>query len=359
MDPRSSRRWHILAISVFVIGLFGWPTAGAVSAGAETTFSGQAKVVDGTVLGVPITLVDTGPVALSGGNLEANLLCYPSGTNCTITSPVGDPTNGALTAQVLHAAVIAGGHKSHAEASVAKFGLNAAGQSIAAEFLRADADANCNSGKASVKGTSDVVGLVINGTPINVTGAVNQTVPLPGGGLVIINEQTASANANKGDVTVSALHIKIPGPLPGANTDLVVAQAHADILCGTGQPTCTGADKVTGGGYVLNNGAKRNFAVAGRQLQAWGHFLFVDHATGDKMKATRVDPITFDAGFAVITGVAQVNGRGDYRFTLKVKDNGEPGRGSDQFQLTSGYATMNQPLTTLTGGNIQFHKPCK
>jgi hypothetical protein len=78
------------------------------------------------------------------------------------------------------------------------------------------------------------------------------------------------------------------------------------------------------------------------------------------MKATRVDPITFDAaGVAVITGVAQVNGCGEYPFTLKVKDNGEPGRGSDQFQLTAGYATMSQPLTTLTGGNIQFYKPCK
>src|SRR5713101_4695866 len=73
------------------------------SAATATTFSGQATVLKGTVLGLPISLVDTGPIAASGGELEANLLCYPTGPNCTLGVP--DLTNGAVGAEVLHAAV--------------------------------------------------------------------------------------------------------------------------------------------------------------------------------------------------------------------------------------------------------------
>lgn len=333
--------------------------AGPAGAGTNTTFSGRATAVKGTVLGLPITLVDTGPVAAGGGDLEANLLCYPTGNNCTIGG-LPDVTNGALSAQVLHAAVVAHGNKSRAEASTAELNLvNVAGNSIGVEFLQARAEATCADGKASVSGKAEVLGLTINGQTIAVTGEVGQMIPLPGGGFVVVNEQIASAAADNGDITVNALHVVIPGLIPGFDTDLIVAQAHADILCGTGQPGCSGPDKVTGGGYVLNGAARRNFAVAGRQLSAWGHFLFTDHATGDRMKATVVDPMTFDAdGFAVISGIAEVNGSGAYSFTVKLKDNGEPGR-NDQFALTTSYASLNQPVTTLSGGNIQFHKPCK
>src|SRR5881628_1991997 len=60
---------------------------------SPTLFSGQATAVKGTVLGIPITLVDTGTVAPEGGSLEAHLLCYPGGPNCTVALP--DLTNGA------------------------------------------------------------------------------------------------------------------------------------------------------------------------------------------------------------------------------------------------------------------------
>ena len=365
MSRRISRVAIVFSVALLA-GLLVWPAAAGA---ASTTFSGRATVLQGTVLGVQIPcltpgpadckgLVDTGPVAAGGGELESNLVCYPQGVNCVISSPVGDPTGGTLAAQVLHAAVVAQGNKSRAEASVAKFRLsNVAGNTISAEFLRAQAEAKCTNGRASVSGSSDIAELTINGQTVAVTGEANQRIDLDPltGSYVLVNEQVASASGDRGDITVNALHIVIPL----ANTDVIVAQAHADIRCG-GSQSCAGAEKVTGGGYVLNGGVKRNFAVAGRQLEPWGHFLFVDHATGDKMKATRVDPITFDAaGFAVITGLAEVNGAGSYPFTAKVKDNGEPGKGRDQFELISGYPPLNQPLTVLSGGNIQFHKPCK
>lgn len=329
-----------------------WLSPLAAGASTPTMFSGEAKVLSGTVLGIPITLVDTGPVAASGGELEQSLICYPTGPNCVVGVP--DVTNGALQAQVLHAAVVAQGNKSGAEASVAKLSLSASGQTVGAEFLGAEAEAKCTGSRASISGAAEIVGLVVNGQSITVTGGVNQTISLPGITL-IINEQVGSASAGSGDITVNALHIKIPGLAPGTDTDLVVAQAHADILCG--RDTCAGPDKVTGGGYVADATGKKNFAIAGMPGSSWGHFLYVNHATGDKMKATSL-ATTFDGTFMVVSGMATVNGSGSHAFTVRVRDNGEPGRGADQFQLTSSHGAMNFPMGTLGGGNIQFHKPC-
>ena len=46
------------------------------------------------------------------------------------------------------------------------------------------------------------------------SGDVNQQIALPGGGVVVINEQIASMRAGNGDITASALHIVVPGIRP-------------------------------------------------------------------------------------------------------------------------------------------------
>ena len=108
-----TRRWTFIALSALMLGLLAEP---AVSrAGTTTTFSGQATVVTGTVAGLPVTLGDKGPVAPEGGALEASLLCYPGpNPTCAISAP--DVTSGAIQATGLHAAVVAGGDTSHADA---------------------------------------------------------------------------------------------------------------------------------------------------------------------------------------------------------------------------------------------------
>src|SRR5437763_1247475 len=109
-------------------------------------------------------------------------------------------------------------------------------------------------------------------------------------------------------VNVADVHDPVTGSVTIPGSDLVVAQAHADIHCG--QPSCTFAAAVTGGGFVLTRGERTNFAAAGRNASDWGHFLAINHGTGDRLKAT-AQTTTFDPqGFAVITGTAQVNGRG-------------------------------------------------
>src|SRR2546422_190848 len=113
--------------ALFVLGLLGLPAGSqAAATPSTTTFSGQATAVKGSIAAVPelgsllpctppstppssnFCIVDTGPLsatqAVQGGANEASLLCYPSGTNCLITSPAGDPTSGAVSARALHGA---------------------------------------------------------------------------------------------------------------------------------------------------------------------------------------------------------------------------------------------------------------
>jgi hypothetical protein len=335
---------------VFLLGLVAWTSPPTIAlAASNTTFSGRATVVKGTVGGMPVgPLADTGPVNPSGDTLEATVLEYP-------INGLPEPTNGALTAEVLHATVVAGGNSSSAEASVASFALTAAGQSIAATFLMARASATCNGSSATVSGSSEIAGLTVNGQTFAVTGEVNQTISIPLIGKIVINEQMtgSSASGSEGDITVNVLHVVLFG-----GTDLVVASAHADIACG-GTPPCARQDFVTGGGWITTpSGSRANFAVAGGYKNGafWGHLTYIDHSSpAMKVKGTAVTAyLRTGETSRHIGGDADINGVGGTYFA-DVTDAGEPGRGTDTFNLTlsSGYTAGG----LLGGGNIQLH--CK
>lgn len=303
---------------------------------AATTFSGQGTVVKANVAGfAPIVLADTQPLPAEGGSQEASLL--------------GASVPGLLTAQVLHASTIGQGDRSRSEASVAKLDLTVAGNTIGAEFLMARASAVCNNnGTSSVSGSSELAELVINGQTIAVTGEPNQTVLLPGGGKVVINEQSGDSSS----ITVTALHVIIPGI-----ADVAIATAHADVHCGSS--SCSSAkDFVTGGGWISPPAPKANFAVAGglKNGALWGHLLYIDHGTGMKVKGTGVTAYVIGAGTARhIEGTCEINGvAGTY--SVDVADNGEPGRNLDTFSIKLPNYTASG---LLAGGNIQLHGPCK
>ena len=337
----------VVAAAVLVASLVAWPHQDAAAAG-ETTFSGQATVIKGQVEGIGVgPLADTGPVSSSGGALEASLLEYP-------IAGAPDPTSGALSAEVFEAAVVAGGDRSHAEATVANFAVAAAGQRIGATFLRAMADAVCNGSSASVSGSAEIAELTLNSQTVTVTGGVNQTVPIPALGAIVINEQVASASAAQGGITVNALHITLRDPLTGQMTDLVVASAHADIICGL-TTACANQDFITGGGWITtSSSSKANFAVAAGTTPGWGHLLYIDHGTALKVKGTGVKVYALGPTPTSrhIEGIDEANGvSGTYQ--VDVADNGEPGS-ADTFwiRLSNGYA---QGPVNLGGGNIKLH----
>jgi hypothetical protein len=59
---------------------------------------------------------------------------------------------------------------------------------------------------AAGSGSSELDNLIINGAPVPVTGAPNQTIPILGGS-VVINQQSASA----GGMVVNALRVIVDG----------------------------------------------------------------------------------------------------------------------------------------------------
>src|SRR2546426_7578827 len=139
------------------------------SSSQSTNYGGRATVVQATVPVIaPITLVDAGPLPSSGGSDEETLL--------EANAP------GLLTAEVLHAATSGQASRSSSEASVAELAVTAGGNSVSAGFLMARAEAKCTGGNASVSGSSEIARLVINNDQtIVVSGAPNQTIPLPNG----------------------------------------------------------------------------------------------------------------------------------------------------------------------------------
>ena len=360
----------IAVSAVFLIALVGGARPGQAAAATANTFSGRAFAVQATTLGITVgPLEDTGSVSSDGGALEASLLSYP-------LTEVPDVSNGALRADVLHAAVVAGGNASRAEAAVATLMVKTLGQSIGVDFLTARASATCANGIASASGSSEIVSLTLNGQAITVAEQPNTIVPVDGLGTIIVNEQipSASAGANKGGMTVNALHIKLADPVTKNATDVTVSSAHADIACAGNPPPppspCPNQDFVTGGGWITSpsdSQSKANFAVAGGTRAGWGHLQYIDHSTGMKVKGTSVtkyEQVTNAPTSRRIEGTVDIDGKpGTY--VAQVADRGEPGYGHDTFILTlSGsdgfkYKAGGDVLSVanLNGGNIQLH--CK
>jgi hypothetical protein len=317
--------------------------APAVLGQNAVTFSGQATAVSGNVAGAPLDLADTGPLPSSGGAQESSLL--------------SESVPGVLTADVLHATTVGQGDRSRSEVSLADFTLTVAGNTITADVLMSQAMAVCTGNGAATSGNSDIVNLAINNMAVGVSGQPNQSVALPGGAEVIINEQQSSP----GSMTVNALHVIIPS-LAGVPTDLVISSAHADITCQGAAPNCSSSnDFVTGGGWITStpSNARANFAVAGgiKNGSPWGHLEYIDHGAGKKVKGTAVTyyGIGTTPTSRHIEGTADIDGQpGTYK--VDVSDNGDP-KGADTFNisLSNGY-TAGGPLS---GGTIQLHKVCQ
>jgi hypothetical protein len=194
------RRWCVVTLGALLTGI-AWPIIGQ-----EPTVNGQARAVHASVSGIfgstTTTLSDTGTLSESSDVREAS-------------QPTGN-VPGLLTVATLHATTIGGPDQVSSEASVANLSLAIAGTTITADFVMSSARAV--SGAAGA-GSADFDGLSINGLPITVSGEPNQTIAIPGG-RVVINEQQTSA----GRAVVNALRVAVSGV-----ANIVVASATAEI----------------------------------------------------------------------------------------------------------------------------------
>jgi hypothetical protein len=193
-------RWRLVAFGVLLSGL----AAPALVEGQTVT--GQAQVVRASVSGLTGTttsvLSDTGTLSDSSDARQASQLAgaIPS----------------LLEGGTLHATTIGWPDEVASEASIADLALTLAGTRIGADFVMSQVRAVQGS---AASGSADVTGLTVNGVPVAVTGAPNQMIAIPGGRVVINEQQTTSSGT-----VVNALHVIVTGL-----ADIVIASASAGI----------------------------------------------------------------------------------------------------------------------------------
>jgi len=185
--------------AMLVASLLAWPVTGAAQLGAlplptggggtTQTVTGIASAVQATTgLGTITTLASTG--TLSGL------------TDARQASQLMGSVPALLSAETLHATAIGLSDRVASQASLGNLILGVGTTSIGADAVLAQAEAAAG----SATGSSVLGNLTLDGVPVDVSGAPNQTISLPGGRLVI-NEQTATA----GGIVVNALHLVVDG----------------------------------------------------------------------------------------------------------------------------------------------------
>ena len=203
MGNTHHRRLGLVTVALMLAGVLAWPEASRAQ-----IVTGQATAVQVVVLGflgtaTATTLASTG--TLSGTNQE---------------SDVGQDTGSIpsmLGAEVLNAATYSYPDQVDSAASLANLGLTVGGVSISADSVVAEASQVLG---AAGGGSSYIYNLAINGVPVPVTGAPNQTIALPGGQMVM-NEQTVSST---GGAVVNAIHLIVNGV-----ANVLIASATAGI----------------------------------------------------------------------------------------------------------------------------------
>ena len=173
---------------------------------AGQTINGQARVVDARVVELTGTattvLSDTGTLSDASDARDAS---QPSGSVPAL-----------LRGGTLHAATIGWPDEVASEASIADLAVTVAGTTIGADFVMSRVRAAQG---AAATASAEITGLSINGVPVAVTGAPNQTLAIPGGRVVINEQQTTSTGT-----VVNALHVVVNGI-----ADVTIASASAGI----------------------------------------------------------------------------------------------------------------------------------
>ena len=198
--------------------LLAWPSVGLAQLGGllpttgsstTTTVTGDATAVRATLFGAlgllttTTSLADTGTLAGTTDSREA--------------SQVIGSVPSLLGAEVLSASTIGWPDQVASQASLANLNLSLAGIGITADSVMAEASQVAG---AAGTGTTTIDNLLVNGTPVAITGDPNQIVAIPGGQL-IINVQTISST---GTAVVNAIHVTVTGV-----ADVVIASATAGI----------------------------------------------------------------------------------------------------------------------------------
>jgi hypothetical protein len=153
-----------------------------------------------------------------------------------------------------------------------------------------------------------------------------------------------------------------PGPTPLSPATYTGSVTASLTNCTTGSnggsggtpppPSTSGGRKLTGGGQISTANVSNEILQQTDGTSYKGKVRFA--TSGCDLRSTSIASAEWDDGnqAVIVHGYGTVNGKGNYAFTVRLDDNGEPGRGDlyDMQSLCSGSGNM-------TSGNLQYHLP--
>jgi hypothetical protein len=201
---------------LFALGLGAW-LAFPATAAADLTYGGRAfGILISQPLTMDTTVCDTGNLPPGGGSSSESV------NDSTV--PAADDTVRATT---VACSTSGGGGMANSAAEIELVQLSLHGDEmssmVTASFVRAETEASCS----STPGTSTILDLNVDGTPVTVSGSPNQQVIIPGVGTLTINEQIFAP----GKVTVNALHFVLLDAV-----EMIIASAYSEIVGCTAVP---------------------------------------------------------------------------------------------------------------------------
>jgi hypothetical protein len=225
---------------------------------------------------------------------------------------------------------------------------------MTADFLMSRSSRSCEADDDD-GGETHSRNVVINGQPIVVTGAPNQTISLPNG-TVIINRQVSSTVGLSKELTVEALYVVTTDSITHQQlAEVSLARSDSKIDCGGGQrpPEMW----VTGAGYIYprpptTERGTFGFAAGIRDGAPRGHVVYKDPGLDARMKSTAIEQVVVGCLNTEIHGTGQTP-TGQVHFDVYATDSKA---GGDTFSI-SWYGTGGTYSGggNVEGGNIKVH----
>jgi hypothetical protein len=214
------------------------------------------------------------------------------------------------------------------------------------------------------------------GTEHCVTATVRDAFGNPVPGVTVRFSVTGSVSASGSETTDANGQAEFcydGPPFPGADAIHAYADTDNDETEDAGEPSGNATKtwvlpvstpgcevKITNGGWIIAlNGDRASFggnAKVDADGNVTGDEQYQDHGPAQPMDlhGNVLVVICTSATEATIYGQATIDGAGSFFYRIKVRDLGEPGRGSDTYEMfvANGYYSGDQ---TLQGGNVQIH----
>jgi hypothetical protein len=214
------------AAVAFVGGLLGIaPVAGIATASAAGGPIGYTGHAFGTSVNVAGTV-------LSGPSAAVNMGCTTSASEFHENDVAGVDLAGMV---VVGAVTDTTSSSFHTATSTSDIGsVDLAAGTVHADAVTSSAAVQFKGGGFTETGDSNILNLVVNGTPVAANQPPNTQIAIPELGTLTINEQVSQSDSTTASMTVRALHLRVTAPSNPAGlavgTNIIIASSRAGLV---------------------------------------------------------------------------------------------------------------------------------